>query len=442
MMKSIWEESISGVKMPVFSEPKENIKTDVLIIGGGMAGILCAYMLKKSGIDCVILEAGNVLSGTTKNTTAKITFQHGLIYNDIINKYGIENAKLYLKAQKEAIESFYNLSKKIPCDFFECDAFVYSKNDREKIEKEVEAYKRLGVDVSFYEEIPLPFSISGAVKVEKQAQFNPLKFIFGILDNLKDLVIYENTKVKEIKNNCAITDKAKISAEKIIVATHFPFIDKHGGYFLKMYQHRSYVLALKNAPLYSGMYVDEDKKGMSFREYNGHLILGGGGHRTGKQGGGWNELLEFSKKYYPNSEEVCRWAAQDCITLDAIPYIGQYSRLTPSLYVATGFNKWGMTSSMVAANILNDLIQEKENEYESLFSPSRSILHPQLLCNAFESVTGLLNPVTPRCTHLGCALKYNKHEHSWDCSCHGSRFSEKGEVINNPSNKDLKMKKI
>ena len=209
-----------------------------------------------------------------------------------------------------------------------------------------------------------------------------------------------------------------------------------------MYQHRSYVLALKNAPLYSGMYVDEDKKGMSFREYNGNLLLGGGGHRTGKNGGGWNELLEFSKKYYPNSEEVCRWAAQDCITLDGISYIGQYSRLTPSLYVATGFNKWGMTSSMVSASILNDLIQGRENEYESLFSPSRSILHSQLLCNAFESVTGLLNPVTPRCTHLGCALKYNKHEHSWDCSCHGSRFSEKGEVINNPSNKDLKMKKI
>ena len=438
-MKSIWEESIRDIKMPSFSELGDDIKTDVLIIGGGMAGILCGYMLKKSQIDCVILEAGNICSGTTKNTTAKLTFQHGLIYNDIINKYGIEKARLYLKAQKEALESFYDLSKKIPCDFSECDAFVYSKYDREKIEKEVEAYKKLGVDASFYEEIPLPFSISGAVKVEKQAQFNPLKFISGIADGL---VIYENTKVREIKNNCAITDKAKIRADKIIVATHFPFIDKHGGYFLKMYQHRSYVLALKNAPIYSAMYVDEDKKGMSFREYKGHLILGGGGHRTGKQGGGWNELSEFSKKYYPDAEEVLRWAAQDCITLDAIPYIGQYSRLTPSLYVTTGFNKWGMTSSMASATILNDLIQEKENEYASLFCPSRSILHPQLLCNTFESVTGLLNPITPRCTHLGCALKYNKHEHSWDCSCHGSRFSEKGKVINNPSNKDLKMKKI
>ncbi len=434
-MKSIWENEI---KMPDFHELKEDIKTDVLIIGGGMAGILCAYMLKKSGVDCVVVDAGKIAFGTTKNTTAKLTFQHGVIYNDIINRYGVEKAQLYLKAQKEALKNFHDLSKNIPCDFEECDAFVYSKKDREKIEKEVEAYEKLGENASFCDALPLPFSVLGAVKVEKQAQFNPLKFILGIID---DLAIYENTKIKEIKNNYAISDKAKIKSEKIIVATHFPFIDKHGGYFLKMYQHRSYVLALKNAPLYSGMYVDEDKKGMSFRDYNGLLILGGGGHRTGKDGGGWHELEDFSKKHYPDAKAVHRWAAQDCITLDNISYIGQYSKTTPSLYVATGFNKWGMTSSMVSAIVLNDLIQERENEYASLFSPSRSILHPQLICNTFESVTGILNPITPRCTHLGCALKYNKHEHSWDCSCHGSRFTKSGEVINSPANKDLKMKR-
>ncbi len=430
-MKSVWEENL---KLPSFPELTENIKTDVLVIGGGMAGILCAYMLKKEGINCVVAEGENIFSGTTKNTTAKLTFQHGLIYNDIINRYGIEKAQLYLKAQKDALDMFFELSKNNPCDLEECDAFVYSKNKREKIEKEVEAYHKLGINASFYDELSLPFSISGAVKVEKQAQFNPLKFMSGLVSGLN---IYENTKVKKIQNNCAITEKAKIKAEKIIMATHFPFIDKHGGYYLKMYQHRSYVIALKNAPFYKEMYVDEDKKGMSFREYDGLLLLGGGGHRTGKNGGGWNEISDFYKKYFPDAVEVCRWAAQDCITLDSIAYIGQYSKLTPSLFVATGFNKWGMTSSMVSALILKDLVLEKENIYANLFSPSRSIIHPQLMCNAFESVIGLVNPFTPRCTHLGCALKYNKHEHSWDCSCHGSRFSKNGEVINNPANRNI-----
>ena len=236
----------------------------------------------------------------------------------------------------------------------------------------------------------------------------------------------------------AITANGKIAAKKIIVATHFPMINKHGGYFLKMYQHRSYVVALKNAANIKDMYVDEDSKGLSFRSYHDVLLLGGGSHRTGGTGGNWAELEKISKKYYQKSQEIARWATQDCMTLDSIAYIGQYSKSTPDLYVATGFNKWGMTSSMVSALLLADLVLDKKNDYADVYSPSRSIWHSQLAVNMFESAKGLITPTKPRCPHMGCALKYNKQEHSWDCPCHGSRFEESGRLINNPATDDMK----
>ncbi len=432
-MESIWTKEMKKPQFPSLSGER---KTDVLIIGGGIAGLLCAHFLKQAGVEYILLEADEICSGTTQNTTAKITLQHGLIYDKMIKRFGLDCARLYLEAQKNAIKQYQMLCQNIPCDFEMRDAYVYSRNDREKIEKEVEAYAKIGYDAEFTKETELPFSVAGAVKVGNQAQFHPLKFLYAIS---KDLSVYEHTKVKEFAGkNVVFTNRGKIKAEKIIVATHFPLLNKHGGYFLKLFQHRSYVMALKNAPKICGMYVDENEKGLSFRSFDDLLILGGGSHRTGKQGGNWEELLRFSKTVYKNAEEVSRWAAQDCMPLDDIPYIGQYSEKTPSLYVATGFHKWGMTSAMTAATLLCDLILEKENPYEEIFSPSRSILRPQLAINTAESLLGLLTPTAPRCPHLGCALKYNKQEHSWDCSCHGSRFTEDGELIENPATDDMK----
>lgn len=203
-----------------------------------------------------------------------------------------------------------------------------------------------------------------------------------------------------------------------------------------MYQHRSYVIALENAQNVDGMYVDEDLKGLSFRNYGDLLLIGGGSHRTGKKGGAWAELEQFAKNHYPNSKIVSKWATQDCMTLDGLPYIGNYSKNTPNLFVATGYNKWGFTTAMAAAEILCDLVQEKQNEFADIFSPSRSILHPQLALNAVESFFNLITPTTPRCPHLGCALKYNKYEHTWDCPCHGSRFEKDGKLIDGPATDD------
>lgn len=431
-MNSVWEQTSNSIG---FKSLKQDIKTEVLIIGGGMAGVLCAYMLDKSGIPYVLVEAQSICSGITKNTTAKITSQHGLIYDKLIREFDIERAKQYLSANETALSEYRSLCRNIDCDFEEKISYVYSLDDREKIEKEITALEKLGAHAEFVDRLELPFSVAGAVKFPNQAQFNPLKFISAIS---KGLSIYEHTPVRELIGTTAITDHGKITANNIIVATHFPFLNKHGSYFLKMYQHRSYVIALENAPNVGGIYIDGAQNGLSFRNYQNLLLIGGGGHRTGKKGGNWRELRDFARRYYPNAKEKYYWATQDCMTLDGVPYIGAYSSSTSNLYVATGFNKWGMTSSMVSAMILRDLVQGKQNQYAQVFSPSRTILRPQLAVNAFEAAVNLLIPTTKRCPHLGCALKWNPLEHTWDCPCHGSRFTENGKLIDNPATGDLK----
>ncbi|MBO5734970.1 MAG: FAD-dependent oxidoreductase [Clostridia bacterium] len=432
-MNSMWTETS---KRPTFPALQTSIKTDVLIIGGGMAGILCAYLLKNAGIDCVLAEAKQICDGVTKNTTAKITFQHGLLYHQLINRFGKEKASLYYAVQKESCERLVSLCKNMDCDLERKDSFVYSLSDPQKIQNEVNALRTLGEDAAFCRETELLFPVAGAVQVKNQARFHPLKFVFGIA---KELPIYEHTKILQLQPGKATTHHGEIRFKTAIVATHFPILNKHGAYFLKLYQHRSYALALEGAESPRGMYVDEKDTGLSFRTYQNLLLLGGGGHRTGKQGGNWKELEQFARRYYPGAKIVTRWATQDCVSLDGVPYIGRYGKNTQGLYVATGFNKWGMSSSMVSAMILTDLVQGKENKYASVFNPARSIFTPQLLCNAWESLLGILTPTVPRCPHLGCALKYNPQEHSWDCPCHGSRFDEHGALLNNPATDDKRM---
>lgn len=434
-MISLWEKN-SGKKN--FEKLNGDIKTDVLIIGGGMAGVLTAYFLQQSGIDYALVEADEIGSGITKNTTAKISVQHGLIYQKLIKEFSIEKAKMYYEANERSLNIYRNLCKDIDCDFEEKDSFVYSLNDPDKIENEAKAIEKIGKSADVVKNLPLPFSVSGAVKIENQAQFNPLKFIYSISDGLR---IFEHTKVRELLGTTAVTDSGKIKAKKIIIATHFPFINKHGLYFIKMYQHRSYVIALDNAQNVNGIYIDGSDKGLSFRNYKNYLLIGGGGHRTGKKGGNWEELRSFAKKHYSTSTEVYNWATQDCITLDKVPYIGKYSSDSDNLYVATGFNKWGMTTSMAAAEILCDMVQGRENPYSEVFSPSRTILRPQLAANAFEATVSMLTPTVKRCPHLGCALKWNPYERTWDCPCHGSRFSESGNLIDNPATADMKKKR-
>lgn len=405
-MGSIWTKS---VKMPEFPVLEEDVKTDVLIIGGGMAGILCAYFLQANGVDYILAEGREIGSGITKNTTAKITAQHGLIYHSLLKSIGAEKAALYLKANQDALKKYAELCREMDCDFRFETSYVYSLNNRRKLEKEAKALSSLGYPVEVQDTTELPFPVAGAIGFANQAQFHPLKFFSQIVHKLN---IYEHTFVKELQENTAVTENGKIVFDKAVFATHFPIINKHGMYFLKLYQHRSYVIALENAVDVKGMYVDEAMCGMSFRNYKDYLLVGGGDHRTGKKGGNWQELRDFAGKYYPSAREAAAWATQDCMSLDGVPYIGQYSKRLPNCLVATGFNKWGMTSAMVAAMLLTDMILERENPYREIFNPSRNMIKPQLLLNGFEATKNLLMITKKRCPHMGCALKWNAVEHS------------------------------
>lgn len=349
-MISIWSDS---VEFPSFKQLKKDIKTDVLIIGGGITGILCAYMLEKTGMDYVLVEADTLCSGITKNTTAKISVQHGLIYHKLVKRFGLEKARMYLDANVAALQEYQKLCESIDCHFETKDNFVYSRNSPVNLEKELYALNQLGYTADYVKTLPLPLSNAGAVRFENQAQFHPLKFLAEIS---KGLSIYEHTKVQELMPNTAMTEYGRITAQNIIVTTHFPFLNKHGNYFLKMYQHRSYVIAYKNAVDVKGMYVDENDKGFSFRNYDNLLLISGGDHRTGKHGGNWKEISEFATAHYPDAQARYYWATQDCMTLDEVPYIGTYSKRTENLYIATGFNKWGMTSAMTAAMLLRDMM--------------------------------------------------------------------------------------
>ena len=447
-MKSVWSESCKFRKREALNK---DIKTDVLVIGAGIAGILTAYMLKQKGRDVVLIDAAEIASGNTKNTTAKITSQHDLIYSKLITEFGEEKARQYAKANELAIKKYKEIieDKRIECDFEEKPAYVYSLNEVEVLKEEVEAAKKLGIDAEFVQEVNLPFKIKGALKFNNQAQFNPLKFLKDILN---ELVIYENTRALEIKENLVVTSGGNITAKNIVVATHYPI-----------------------------MYIDLNKEGYSFRTYNNLLLLGGISHRTGEneEGGSYDELRKVAKRLYPKAKEKYHWSAQDCMTIDGIPYIGRYSSETPNIYVATGFNKWGMTSSMVSAMIISDMILKKENDFSEIFSPRRFDLslsinniandlietaknfiaqkvyipsseiehikngHGGIIEYNGEKVGVYKNKegkeffVSTKCTHLGCQLSWNADELTWDCPCHGSRFDYKGRLIGSPATKDL-----
>ena len=321
-MKSLWSESCKFRKREALNK---DIKTDVLVIGAGIAGILIAYMLKQKGREVVVIDAAEIASGNTKNTTAKITSQHDLIYSKLITEFGEEKARQYAKANELAIKKYKEIieNRRIECDFEEKPAYVYSLNEVEVLKEEAEAAKKLGIDAEFVQEANLPFKINGALKFNNQAQFNPLKFLKDISN---ELVIYENTRALEIKENLVVTSGGNITAKNIVVATHYPIMNAPGYYFMKMHQERSYVLALENKSEIDGMYIDLNKEGYSFRTYNNLLLLGGISHRTGEneEGGSYDELRKVAKRLYPKAKEKYHWSAQDCMTIDGIPYIGVY----------------------------------------------------------------------------------------------------------------------
>ena len=447
-MKSLWSETI---EMPKRKRLKEDLRVQNVVIGAGIVGILTAYLLQEKGQEVIVLEANTIASGQTKNTTAKITSQHGLIYHDMIKNTGIERARGYAMANQLAIKKYKEIITKegIACHFEEHPSFLYSQKEEGivRLKREAEAAKQLGLPAEYIrgEKIEeLPFGVMGALKFEGQAQFHPLEFVRELTEKLR---IYERTKVLEVDGYFVITDKHVIVADNVIFATHYPFPIVPGYYFMRQHQSRSYAIAIEGEEVpqqLEGMYLGIDTDGLSFRSAMGKLIVGGGSHRTGKKTpkDGLCALRQQVKRYYPKSKEVCVWAAQDCMPHDGIPFIGRFSIKHENWYVATGFQKWGMTTAMVAAMVISDSIVKNENPYADIFSPQRLLIragYKKFFIDVWESVVGLgagfFAKKEHRCGHLGCALSWNEEEESWDCSCHGSRYTKEGKLLDNPARK-------
>ncbi|MEG1381746.1 MAG: FAD-dependent oxidoreductase [Ruthenibacterium sp.] len=429
-MNELWTEI---PLLPLAPSLTRDLVTEVLVIGGGMAGVLCAHALREKGIDCVLVEANRLGGGITKGTTAVLTAQHDTFYTDLTARFGAEKAKQYLHANLRAVQKFRTMSQKFPCDFENMPSVSYSLTDKKQMQREAALVQALGFPAEFTTDVPLPFAVAGAVRYPDMAQFHPLKFLNAVAAQIK---YYENTRVLKISGSSATTDSAKITAKKIIVATHFPFINRCGLYPAKLYQMRSFVVAYENAPQLCGTFVDSGDGGFYCRNYKDLLLIGGGDHRTGTNGGGFEAVRQFAARCFPAAREKYAWATQDCMSLDGVPYIGKYSAFTPDIYVATGFNEWGMTSSMVAADLLCDAVTGAENAFAPVFSPQRSMLQKQLFINLKNTFADFVSPTTKRCSHLGCALQWNAAEHSWDCPCHGSRFDAAGALLDNPATKD------
>lgn len=435
IMNSIWSDEEN---LPYFPKLQQDIRADVLIIGGGIAGILCAYFLQEAGVNYVLLEKDTIAGGITKYTTAKITCQQGLIYHQLLKRLGKERTQLYLRANMEALSGYKKLAWHYDFDFEEKDSYLFTRQENPAFEQELKALGELQYPADYLTDLSLPFSTAGAIRFSHQGQMNPYRLIKELA---RGLHIYEHSEVREMTEYFAVTAEGTVTAEKIIVATHFPFINTRGSYYLKLYQNRAYVIGLEGAAQVDGIYLEEGGDGISLRNAGKYLLVGGNAKRTGKLTGGWKTLRAFQKEYYPTAHEKYHWATQDCMSLDGMPYIGNYSKTTPDLYVATGFHKWGMTGAMLAARILTDLVQGQENEYAHLFSPSRNMLGKQLFINLKEAISSMLPPGKKRCSHLGCVLQWNPVERTWDCPCHGSRFEEDGSRIENPACDCLKKKK-
>lgn len=464
-MKSLWKQD---VVLKANEELRYDTSVNTVVIGAGITGILTAYLLQKKGIDTIVLEAARIGSGQSGNTTAKITSQHGLFYSKMKYKISRKRLRDYARANEEAIDRFGQIVREenIDCDFECLPAVLYSTDftNVRKLRKEAITAKNLGIDAYYKEDMTdvLLETVNAkcAVFFQNQAQFHPLKFIEALSNKL---TIYENTPVISVKGHTVYTDRGRIEADHVVFATHYPFINMPGFYFMREHQERGYVMALKNAKKLSAMYYSIDKDGLSLRSQGDLLLLGGGNHRTGKRTTCKNEevgytfLRKMKDKYYPETEIVAAWSAQDCMPHDEIPFIGKYSVFRPYWYVATGFKKWGMTTSMISAEIISDAIRISTDcgvktkdsgkgiaRYAGVFAPQRFPFRASFcnfMADIWESAVGLIkgifSPADRKCPHMGCRLEWNDEEKSWDCPCHGSRFTNEGNLIDNPAQTDL-----
>ncbi|NMM63737.1 FAD-dependent oxidoreductase [Clostridium sp. P21] len=487
--KSYWLDSTSETNYPTL---EKDIETDVAIIGGGITGITTALLLKEEGFKVALVEADRIAQGTTGHTTAYVTSQHDVIYNDLIKSMGEKKAKQYADANEGAIDFIESMVNKynINCDFCRLPAYIYTTDENyiATLKKEAEAAKSLGINAKYVENLGLPFQIKGALCFENQGQFHPRKYLLKIAENIPGggSEIYEHTRIVDIEHDelyTLITDTGiKVTASKVVLASHFPFYDGLGLYFARLRPQRSYVITAKiKDKLPKGTFVDAGEAGWYFRSQSYRdeqmIIIGGQDHKTAHgtdMADHYIKLKNYAESTFNIEKFIYVWSTQDYITVDGVPYVGNLTSSSENIYVATGYGEWGMTNGTAAANIIRDLIVKNESPYEDVYNPSRSIITEGIKnlvkenfdvakelvkgkleigqysadlendegkvidvhgerYGVYRDKNGKLHLVDITCTHLGCELKWNSAEKSWDCPCHGSRFTFEGDIIEGPA---------
>lgn len=489
---SLWQATVEATDYP---QLQGQVSVDVAIIGGGLAGISAATFLKDAGKSVAVLEARRVGQGVTGHTTAKVTALHGLVYDKLIRNFGQEKARAYAGANRAAIDEVRRLVAEhaIDCDLKTTTAYTYTEDasEREAFSAEVQAARQVGLPVEAAADTPLPFSVAAAVKLGDQSQFHPLKYLLALARRVPTggSHLLEHSRVLSYEPGSpskVVTAGGEVIASDVIVATNFPIGDK-ALYSFRMKPMRSYVLGMR---LPAGLYPDltdsmllGTSPGNSVRtqeDGNGTvLLLGGEGHVTGEGGSTaqrYLRLASWANERFGEHEVEFRWSAHDQQTLDGAPYIGQAGPGLEHLFVATGFDGWGMTHSTISGMLLRDLIVGRHNPWSQVYSPTRinlrgvadlletgvrsarRLVADRLLADDQWSVErgsgevvrdggqmvalyrddeGELTRLSAACTHLGCVVSWNDAEKSWDCPCHGSRFEAGGEVIQGPAIKPL-----
>jgi glycine/D-amino acid oxidase-like deaminating enzyme/nitrite reductase/ring-hydroxylating ferredoxin subunit len=493
--RSMWNASVPVTHFPPLTE---NIFVDTAVLGGGIAGLTTAFLLKAAGQTVAVIEAGRIASLVSGHTTAKITSAHGVIYSEITRKFNKEAAQLYGEANEAAIEQVAQMIKKMAifCEFERTRAYTFAEKEenREQIKAEVEASKNAGLPAFYSAHLDLPFKTHGAVCFENQAMFHPKKYLVALAKLIPDAGshVFEETRATGVKEGepCqVITEKGLLTAKNVVIATHFPFV-MEGAFYNKIYPRQTYLMALRikeKAP--EGMYYGVGASPYTLRPHvhqTGEvLLIGGENHKTGHGGNikdHYLKIYEFARKNFSVESVVYFWTSQDNVTMDRIPYIGRLTSGSKYLYLATGFQGWGMTSGTLSGMILKDLITGKKNKWSELFDSTRtSPLKPAEkfisenieVTKDFESgglkkadtnitslkpaeggiyemnndrtavykdSSGKLHSHASVCTHRGCILQWDNAEKTWDCPCHGSRFQYDGEVLYGPALKPLEKK--
>ncbi|WP_101298019.1 FAD-dependent oxidoreductase [Halegenticoccus soli] len=469
---------------------------DTAVIGGGIVGLTAATLLAEAGQRVAVLERGRILEGVTGKTTAKLTSQHGLLYDTLVSSFGERRARQYARANEAAKEHVAERVERegIDCGFRRLPAYTYvdSPEKKRKVKREVEAARKVGLPAEYAESLPLDADAAAAVRFDDQAQFHPREYLLSLAASLTENGgrIYEDTRALDIDDGrrCRVsTDRGEVRADAVVVATHFPMSDP-ALYFARMHPKRSYVLAARvDDPPREGMFYRTGRQYFSVRthEIDGETLtlVGGQNHKTG-QGGDtskrYRKLEQAARRHFDVQSIEYRWSTQDYVSVDKVPYVGKIGPTARNVYVGTGFGGWGMTSGTAAGMILSDLIRGDGNPWAEVFDPARVTLGPSArefatqnanvakefvgdwltkplgndLRNlprgeakvsrkggepvaAYRDEGGELHAVSAVCPHMYCVLEWNDGERTWDCPCHGSRFGYDGHVIDGPAVRDL-----